>query len=481
MRWLHGGGKLGGGEQEAAVAGDREHRHIAPRILCAQRRGKTPAQRILIAGRQKRARLVDGKDQPRGEAELGDLVDENAVLRQFGAHHFEEGDLRGDLLEALAPLRLALVHFRLPRCALGVARRQFREQALQDRLGVADERHPGPLPAIVFLRIGIDADDGEVAIDAPFAKLHEQPGADREHRVGLAPQFVPQRQGDAERAAAIENAAAAPIGQHRRLQHGGQRRDFRRGVLGAAAADDHRPLGGAENRRRLAHGVAVDVRRRQRQRRLHDDRAALAPDVDGAFEDRGSGPAAVHSAQRQRRLSRRLFGLADQRRVVDQPLDNAMLVADLMQMAEAAPDIGLKNLPDQTEHGRVHRVGSQQRGRGIEQPRTRDHGIGLRLAGRQRRAERHQRGTLLMPGMHRPQPVRSLEQRLEQVVVLHPGQGVDRVQPMRDQGRDHGVGRGHDFGICGRPGRLAFLRHFPLPGCREVADRRRPVEARVPA
>ena len=78
-------------------------------------------------------------------------------------------------------------------------RRQFRQQALQDRCGIAGERHRRFVQAAVFLGIGIDADDLEHAIDAPLPELNEQPRADRQHHVGLAPYFVAQRQRDAER------------------------------------------------------------------------------------------------------------------------------------------------------------------------------------------------------------------------------------------------------------------------------------------
>ena len=42
--------------------------------------------------------------------------------------------------------------------------------------------------------------------------------------VGFAPQFAAERQRHAQRVAAVEHAAAAAIGEHRRLQHGGQLR-----------------------------------------------------------------------------------------------------------------------------------------------------------------------------------------------------------------------------------------------------------------
>ena len=49
--------------------------------------------------------------------------------------------------------------------------------------------------------------------------------------------------------------------------------------------------------------------------------------------------------------ARRLLRLADARGMIDQPLDDAGLVADLVQMAEAAADIGVGNLPDQASTG----------------------------------------------------------------------------------------------------------------------------------
>ncbi len=70
-----------------------------------------------------------------------------------------------------------------------------------------------------LLRIGIDAHDVQIAVDAPLGDRREQPCADRQYRVGLGPQFAAERQRDAERVAAVEHAAAAPVGEHGRLQH----------------------------------------------------------------------------------------------------------------------------------------------------------------------------------------------------------------------------------------------------------------------
>ena len=81
----HRGRHFGCREHEAAVAGDRQHRHVAPGVLRTERGGKAAAQIVLIAGRQEGARPIDRESEPRGEAELCHLVDKNAVLRQLGA------------------------------------------------------------------------------------------------------------------------------------------------------------------------------------------------------------------------------------------------------------------------------------------------------------------------------------------------------------------------------------------------------------
>ena len=68
-------------------------------------------------------------------------------------------------------------------------------------------------------------------------------------------------------------------------------------------------------------------------------------------------------------------------------------------MAEPAADRRRRDLPDQRQHRRVHAVGGEQRRAGIQQARPRHHRIGLRLAGRQRRAQRHIGRALLVPGV----------------------------------------------------------------------------------
>ncbi len=141
--------------------------------------------------------LYTGKREPRGEAELGDLVDENAVLGQFGADRVEESR---SAERWSWPCRwricgVPLLHLRLAGRALGVVRRQRVDQAAQDRAGVADQRdRRAAANRSGFLGIGVDADDGEVRVGAPLRERVEQAGADGEHHIGLAPQFAAERQ-----------------------------------------------------------------------------------------------------------------------------------------------------------------------------------------------------------------------------------------------------------------------------------------------
>ncbi len=84
-----------------------------------------------------------------------------------------------------------------------------------------------------------------------------------------------------------------------------------------------------------------------------------------------------------------------------------------------------RDLADQAEHRRVHAVGGEQRRAGVEQAGAGHHGIGLRLAGRERRAERHVGRALLVAGVDDRKPVGGALEGVEQVVVVHAGQRVD--------------------------------------------------------
>src|SRR5229473_3266626 len=252
-----------------------------------------------------------------------------------------------------------------------------------------------------------------------------------------------ERERHAQRIAAVEHAAAAAIAEHRRLQHGGNFCDFRGRILGAPAAHDQHALRRAEPLCRVGDGVLVERRfgRRLRRNELHLARAP--PHVDGAFERRRTRTSGPHRGHRLRDQRGSLLGAADAGAMADKPRDDAGLVADLVEVAEAAADVRVGDLPDQRQHRRVHRIGHEQRRAGVEQSGAGHDRVGLRLAGGERGAERHIGGALFMAGVDGPDGFGGLEQRIEQGIVVHAGKGIDRVEPMGDERGDGRFGGGH--------------------------------------
>ncbi len=129
--------------------------------------------------------------------------------------------------------------------------------------------------------------------------------------------------------------------------------------------------------------------------------------------------------------------------MIDQPRDDAGLVADLVQLAEAAADRAMRNLSDDRQDRRVHAVSGEQRRAGIEQARAGNHDVSLRLAGRQRGAQRHIGGALLMAGVDDAQSLAGAVEGVEQMVVVHARQRIDDIESMRDQRGGGGLAGGH--------------------------------------
>ena len=224
-----------------------------------------------------------------------------------------------------------------------------------------------------LFRVGIHRDDREIVVDAPHRVLEEQPRADRQHHVGLAPQLVAERQRHGERIAAIEHAlAAAEAAQHRRLQHLGQRGDLGRSILRAAADHDQRIFRRAEALGGIAQRVLVDRGLLDRQRvARRRPRRGLPQTLIGHSSAAGPGRPVTIARNASATMRGAASALGDQRRMIDQPRDDAGLIVDLVQLAKLAADVAIGNLPDQRQHRRIHRIGGEQRGDGIEQARPR--------------------------------------------------------------------------------------------------------------
>ena len=110
-----------------------------------------------------------------------------------------------------------------------------------------------------------------------------------------------------------------------------------------------------------------------------------------------------------------------------------MLVDQLVQHAEAASARGRGDLADDGQHASVRPVAAGEGRAGVEQTGPGHDAERRRPAGDQRRAVRHVGGALLVAGDDRAD-VSRVDQGVEEVVVLHPGeaeQGVDAGQPDR--------------------------------------------------
>src|SRR5262249_22970102 len=117
--------------------------------------------------------------------DLGDLIDEDAVLGQFRSDRVEKADLRGELVEAPAHPGLPLLHVRAAGRAM--MRGERIDQATQDRRGIADEGDRGPGESFRLVGISMDANDAKLSVDPPVRVPENQPWPHPEHHAGLAP------------------------------------------------------------------------------------------------------------------------------------------------------------------------------------------------------------------------------------------------------------------------------------------------------
>src|SRR6516162_10043596 len=79
---------------EAAIARDRDNGAVGPTNLGAERGRKAEAQGALVTAMDVGARVVDRKSHPPDIADLRQILDINAFVRQLGADRLEIGALR---------------------------------------------------------------------------------------------------------------------------------------------------------------------------------------------------------------------------------------------------------------------------------------------------------------------------------------------------------------------------------------------------
>ena len=217
----------------------------------------------------------------------------------------------------------------------------------------------------------------------------------------FGPERVPAGEHVAQRMTLVEHALAAAIGDDRRGEPLGERAHLRDRLVGAAADEDHRAFGLREQGRRARDRVLVERGLRLgRCRRRRASTSALAASTSGGTSmPTGRGRPDCSSRNARADQAGRVLRLADAVGPFGQRAQDADLVGDLVQEAVAFADRAARDLADQRKHARAGRIGGGERRGRVEETRTRHHRIDRGLAGRERRAERHVGGALLVAGV----------------------------------------------------------------------------------
>ena len=257
-----------------------------------------------------------------------------------------------------------------------------------------------------------------------------------------------------------DDALAAGIGDYRRLQFLGDGEQFGAG-LGAAAADiDHRLFGGGEQRGGLVDQLRVGRRRRGRCLDLRQRHLALQRhDVERHLERHRPRPAVASWRKASLTSLPASLGWLMRSAHFVRPRRIASWSGISCNRPKPRP-IRLDGIcPRDAQHRRIGRIGGGERRCGVEQPRPRHDGEGAGLAARPRIAERHVGGGLLVARVDHPDLLAGIVQRDEQRVVLYPGQGEQRVDPVPGQHLDQCPAARHP-------------RHSDLPiSCRSAVNR----------
>ena len=442
---LHRGRQLGHVVHEAAVAVQRQHRHVGVGDLGAERGGVTAAQRALVAAGHHGARPVDRQADPGHIAHLGQLIDHDTVVRQRLADHLEKGHLRRQLgLELGLHRPLQVDQFLLARVPPAVAVGHRRHQLAQRLAGIGDDTNRRPAHAVDLGRIDIEPDQLLAVGQPPRHALVLQSGAERQDNVGRRPQPCAGHLGLAEIVPVADQTAAGAMGYHGRLQHLGQHQQLRLGADRAAADEYHRRSGVAQQVGRRVDQFGIGAKRRVGfDRRQQLDLRLACHHVHRHLQlDRPNAAASEL-------LEGLGHGIGCQARMLDpgrpfgQAGDQIELVGDLVQQTEAAADIVGRNLAGERQHRRVAAIGGGERRRRVQQAGAGHHGVDADPAAGGGIAECHIAGTLLVAGMDHPDRVALVVQRVEQVVELHAGQAEDGVDAVAQDRFDQCLAAGH--------------------------------------
>ncbi len=222
-------------------------------------------------------------------------------------------------------------------------------------------------------RIDIDPDQTDAIVAAPFDNRMKKAGADRERHVNARPEIVADLHGLGERMPDVERAQAVLTHDHRRLQHLGELAQLALGAERAAADEDRRVAGAAEERGRARDRIRIKLwRRGLGPTRPHwKRRGARGGDIGWNFHHHRTAAAAVQLPKRLVDDGRRIGGRLDQPLPFRHRSEHRGLIRNLVQEAKAAADMRRRNLSGDAKHRRVARVSRRKRRRRVEHARAR--------------------------------------------------------------------------------------------------------------
>jgi len=114
------------------------------------------------------ARAVDRERHPPDIADLGQILDIDPVIGQFGADRLEVLALRAELIgEVGEGTSLQSFELVLKRRATGVAALECPVECGKRRLGIGDDADGRPLNAGDLDRVDVDADQLQITVEAP--------------------------------------------------------------------------------------------------------------------------------------------------------------------------------------------------------------------------------------------------------------------------------------------------------------------------
>ena len=183
-------------EHESAVTVDRKDGCIWTCDLGTETGRVPPTERALVAGSDKAPRIVNRHSEAADIADLRELVDEDAILRQCISDSVDIRQLGREGSEHLHRLGAGFVQLVFPRGPFCVVFRQSVGQSGQDGGGITDDTDIRFVDPVHFFGGKIDTDHLQVTVRAPKLLVGLHTRADSEHDVDILPKAMTRWHGD---------------------------------------------------------------------------------------------------------------------------------------------------------------------------------------------------------------------------------------------------------------------------------------------